>query len=144
MRGISLEHFASLLSQCYAQKTSARPRFWSRQNPSYGHCALVVIAVHDYFGATMYCGDIPFEIAYKHKTGFLSHCWNKLNGEVVDLTRAQFSPEFPHGDLVAGRLGAIKKISKEVLLTDSLLAQNYMAFSRLLSPLLAKTRGHKP
>lgn len=141
MRRLSLKNFGVYLRQCYSMKTSSRPQNWAEINPSYGHCAVVALAVHDYFGATICNGKIPPEIAHRHHTGFLDHCWNMLDGKCVDYTSEQFGPKFPYDDLVAGRLDAVRKVSKEELLRDELLAKNYAHFTCRLNAVL--TQRHK-
>lgn len=53
---------------------------WSSENKSAGQCGVTSLVVHDYFG-----GEIR-----RCKVGAGTHYFNFINGELVDLTAAQF------------------------------------------------------
>ena len=53
---------------------------WNASNPTLGHCAIVSLLVNDYFG-----GEI-----YKIKVDGISHYFNFIDNNVVDLTANQF------------------------------------------------------
>ena len=61
---------------------------WSIDNPSLGQCAITALVVNDFLGGKIMrcmCGDI-------------SHYYNIVNGEIVDLTREQFNGLIPDYD----------------------------------------------
>lgn len=56
---------------------------WTKENKSYGQCAVTALLIQNYLGGEIYKADVKGE---KY-----SHFWNVLpNGEVVDLTKKQF------------------------------------------------------
>ena len=55
---------------------------WSKDNPLYGHCALVVAGIYYKFG-----GDIMRGII---KENGISHYWNRINNIDYDMTYEQF------------------------------------------------------
>ena len=61
---------------------------WNIDNPTLGHCAIVSLIVNDYFG-----GEI-----YKVKVDGISHYFNIVNNEIVDLTANQFNKEIDYSN----------------------------------------------
>ena len=53
---------------------------WNDDNKTLGHCAIVALIINDYFG-----GNIC-----KIKVNNISHYFNLIDGEIVDLTSGQF------------------------------------------------------
>jgi len=61
---------------------------WSIDNPSLGQCAITALVVNDFLGGKIMrcmCGEV-------------SHYYNIINGEVVDLTKEQFNGLVPDYD----------------------------------------------
>ncbi len=56
---------------------------WSQENPEEGQCAVVALLVQYGYGGVL----------KRALVNGVSHYWNEINGEVVDLTRAQFKGE---------------------------------------------------
>jgi len=56
---------------------------WSAELPERGQCAVVALLLQDAYGGILKRALVNGE----------SHYWNEINGEVVDLTRAQFTGE---------------------------------------------------
>jgi hypothetical protein len=54
---------------------------WSPTEPELGQCAVTALVIQDTFG-----GELKRTLA-----NGVSHYYNEIDGEVVDLTRAQFS-----------------------------------------------------
>jgi len=61
---------------------------WSEENASRGHCAMAALTLHDYLGGYLMCAEV-----HRHGVCFGYHWWNCIDGEQVDLTRDQFSPD---------------------------------------------------
>ncbi|MEV7420023.1 hypothetical protein [Streptomyces sp. NPDC089919] len=59
---------------------------WEPDNPSWGHCDVTALLVHDLFGGDLVCGEVHCD---GRAEGY--HYWNRLPGGVeLDLTREQF------------------------------------------------------
>lgn len=72
------------LQAAWSAETSSDPK-WSEQNRALGQCAVTALIVQDYFA-----GDIVNSVA-THKNGEkVSHYFNVIDDEVIDLTRQQF------------------------------------------------------
>ena len=84
---VTLEELETLLEKAWSRATSADPKEWSRQNPSWGQCAVTACVVQDHFGGTLLRVD-AWIIGVGDPIG---HYFNKLpDGTTVDLTRIQF------------------------------------------------------
>ena len=59
---------------------------WSSSNPSTGQCAITVLVVNDFLGGKI----------MRTMCGGISHYYNLINDEVVDLTVGQFEGEIPN------------------------------------------------
>ena len=71
---------------------------WNENNKTLGHCAIVSLIINDYFK-----GDI-----YKIKVDGISHYFNVINNEIIDLTANQFNKEIDYSN-------KIKKERKEII-----------------------------
>ena len=90
---------------------------WNDNNKTLGHCAIVALIVNDYFD-----GDI-----YKTKVDGISHYFNVINDEVIDLTKSQFNKEIDYSNRV-------KKTREEILdNTDTLIRYNILKMRLELS-----------
>jgi len=54
---------------------------WSKEDPSYGQCAITAMLVNDMFGGSIHSIRV---------NGGGTHYFNKINGKYVDLTSEQF------------------------------------------------------
>lgn len=67
---------------------------WTKENPLWGHCAVVALLAQDLFGGELLRASLdgtPF-------TSVRSHYWNRLpNGIEVDFTNPQFGDNPPVG-----------------------------------------------
>ena len=63
---------------------------WNLNNPTLGHCAIVSLILNDYLG-----GQI-----YKTKVGEVSHYFNYISDEIVDLTASQFNGKIDYSNKV--------------------------------------------
>lgn len=91
---------------------------WNANNPTLGHCAVASLIVNDYFG-----GEI-----YKIKVNEISHYFNVIAGDIVDLTAAQFGKPIDYSD-------RIKKTREEMLENEDTLAR-YILFKNRLQEII--------
>ena len=77
---------------------------WDINNPTLGHCAIVSLIVNDYFG-----GEI-----YKINVDGISHYFNSIDDNIVDLTSNQFNKKIDYSN-------RIKKDRSEMLKNDDTL-----------------------
>jgi len=88
---MDLNTLEKALQKSWSKETSYRPNEWSDVNPSFGQCAITALIVNDYFG-----GDIVWSEALLPSGQKISHFFNMINGQEVDLTRSQF----PDGTII--------------------------------------------
>lgn len=69
---------------CYPPATAQ----WSKDNPTFGMCAITALVLQDYLG-----GEI-----YKVSVGGVSHYFNLIGGEAIDLTAEQFGYEINYNN----------------------------------------------
>lgn len=86
----SLEY--SLLLVC-DRETSQDPDNWTKDNPLWGHCAVVALIVQNNFGGELLRASLEHIPTMAHMR---SHYYNRLpDGTVCDLTKRQFGDEYP-------------------------------------------------
>ena len=106
---IPLVELKYLLKQSCSRETSDAPDKWTQKNPTQGHCFVTACIVQDFLGYRIKKALFPKEWA--DKLGSRSHYWNEVcdaNGmEIIDLSRAQFPPDFPYEDLLWGKTGEL-------------------------------------
>lgn len=61
---------------------------WTEENKTFGMCSITALLVQDYFG-----GEI-----YKTHVHGISHHFNKINNEIIDLTKNQFKTTINYED----------------------------------------------
>jgi len=74
-----------ILEKVWAKETSIEPEKWTKENPSLGQCVPTSLIVNDYIG-----GEIVWALAKLPDGQEISHYFNKINGNEIDLTRKQF------------------------------------------------------
>lgn len=116
----------------WTAQTSSEPNAWSPENPSWGQCAVTACVVQDHLG-----GDIVWAEAQLPDGSRISHYFNRVNGEEVDLTREQF----PQGTVVPP--GVDKKrgfgSTREYVLSFEATRQRYALLAERLGAHLART-----
>ncbi|WP_109528673.1 YunG family protein [Nocardia aurea] len=85
----SLEALHRAIRSAWSADTSAA-QDWTESNPAKGQCAVTACVVHDHLG-----GDILNSVATLPGGETISHYFNLVDGETVDLTAEQF-PEHTH------------------------------------------------
>jgi len=73
------------LLKAWCRETSADPDGWSESNPAWGQCAVTELVVRDVVG-----GDLVWAEAQLPDGRRISHYWNRVQGQDIDLTREQF------------------------------------------------------
>ncbi|WP_236240262.1 hypothetical protein [Streptomyces sp. CC228A] len=76
------------LRACWAADTASPDDrdVWLPDNPSWGHCDITALVVHDLFGGDLVVGEVHADGVQR---GY--HWWNRLaSGVELDLTREQF------------------------------------------------------
>lgn len=80
-RRISESEVAGALARAWRRDTSYDPDGWSRQNPSWGQCAVSALIIQDLLGGDLLLG----------KVNGLEHYWNKIGrNKQLDVTKGQF------------------------------------------------------
>ena len=83
------------LKNSVSAETSVNPMKWSKENPFYGHCAVIALVVQDELGGKILRGELSEE--WRKKLGYSSHYWNILaDGKIVDFSKEQFPKDFPY------------------------------------------------
>ena len=87
---ISQEEFADILPIICSAETSSDPDRWVIDNPLYGHCSPIALLAQEFFG-----GDIvKISLEGTEYSKLISHFLNKIDGEFVDFSKAQFQNDF--------------------------------------------------
>ena len=84
----NLEQLHHKLKKAWCAATSSDPAQWNARKPAYGQCAVTACLVQDHFG-----GEIVWSQVTEKDGSKISHYFNKINGNEIDLTRDQFSRE---------------------------------------------------
>jgi len=83
------------------QDTSLDEPGWTKDNPLYGHCAVVSLLAQDIWGGKLLRASLANVLGYEH---FRSHYWNLLPNEIQkDFTRSQFQGSYPQNLIVEER-----------------------------------------
>lgn len=85
---MKLSDLEKVITYSWNKDTSADPDNWTRENPSYGQCAVTALVVQDYLG-----GKIVNALVDVGKDKPESHYFNNIKGYEFDLTRDQFPIE---------------------------------------------------
>jgi hypothetical protein len=80
------------LENSWSKFSSSDPFNWTKDNPSYGQCAVTSLVVQDYLG-----GEIVWANVILADGKEISHYFNHINGIEKDFTRKQF----PEGTIIS-------------------------------------------
>lgn len=108
---ISLDELFSKLLGAYSGETLPDPARFDPENPTAGQCSITSVIVNDAFGAEIWKVTMPWGG---------SHHFNKINGEVVDLTSDQFSSKNIPVNYAAG-----EKVDRTEALSSEVKIRNY-------------------
>lgn len=87
---MNIEILKTALRECYS-KYLCYPKVqdeWNENNKCFGMCAITSLIVNDYFGR---------DICKIHVEG-ISHYYNLIENEIIDLTPSQFKCEVDYKD----------------------------------------------
>ena len=82
---MELAKIIEAVENSWCRETSSDSENWSRENPAWGQCAVTAAVLNDYVG-----GDIVWAEAALPSGRKVSHYFNLLKGNEIDLTREQF------------------------------------------------------
>ena len=117
---MNIEILKTSLRECYS-KDLCYPKVqdeWNENNKCFGMCVITSLIVNDYFG-----GDI----CKIHVEG-ISHYYNLIENEIIDLTSSQFKCEVDYKDY--------ETIERDKILTDNTKERYQMLKKRLINKLL--------
>lgn len=117
---MNIKNIQKVLLECYS-KDLCYPKVqcdWNENNRCFGMCAITSLIINDYFG-----GDIC-----KIYVDGISHYFNLIENNIVDLTKDQFNREIDYKDY--------KIIDREKILTDDTKNRYITLKTRLINKLL--------
>ena len=82
----TISDLEAALLQSWSRQTSSDPDRWHTDNPAWGQCAVTALVLNDYFGGRIVWANV----ALPGET--ISHYFNIVDGNEMDLTRRQFPP----------------------------------------------------
>lgn len=82
---MDLPKLEAIIKKSWCHETSSDPDHWTPENPSWGQCAVTACVVNDYLG-----GEVIWAEAVLPDGRKISHYFNDVNEEEIDLTRIQF------------------------------------------------------
>jgi hypothetical protein len=115
---ITISELENAIRDSWDASTSSYQDDWSKDNPSYGQCAVTALVLNDYLG-----GEIVWANVELPDGKFESHYFNKVLGEEKDLTREQF----PEGSIVPKGVPKCKDFAstREYVLSYPVTQQRY-------------------
>lgn len=117
---MNIKNIQKVLLECYS-KDLCYPKVqcdWNENNRCFGMCAITSLIINDYFG-----GDIC-----KIYVDGISHHFNLIENNIVDLTKDQFNREMDYKDY--------KIMDREKILTDDTKNRYITLKARLINKLL--------
>lgn len=117
---MNIKNIQKVLLECYS-KDLCYPKVqcdWNENNRCFGMCAITSLIINDYFG-----GDIC-----KIYVDGISHYFNLIENNIVDLTKNQFNREMDYKDY--------KIMDREKILTDDTKNRYITLKARLINKLL--------
>ena len=117
---MDIQNIKNVLLECYS-KDICYPKVqdnWSEDNKCFGMCAITSLIIQDYFG-----GDIC-----KIFVNGISHYFNLIDEEIIDLTASQFDKEIDYSNYCV--------VDREKILTDDTMKRYSILKNRLIDKLL--------
>lgn len=117
---MSIEDIKNAMIECYS-KDLCYPKVldkWQENNKCFGMCAITSLIINDYFG-----GDIC-----KIHVNNISHYFNFINGDIIDLTSSQFSFNIDYNNM--------EIVDREKMLNDNTKNRYDILKKRLTNKLL--------
>ncbi len=81
------EEFLEKIKEVGSADTSFDSKGWNKENPLWGHCAVVSLLAQELFGGELVKGDLDEYPKYSH---LKSHIWNRIDGVDIDFTAEQY------------------------------------------------------
>ena len=101
---MTISEFKNILPKICGKDTSFDPKGWIKENPFWGHCAVVTLLAHSLFQG----GILGVSLKGTKFAKLKFHFWNLFPDYTQkDFTRPQFNKKFPRGlevELVAASL----------------------------------------
>lgn len=112
------EQLAARLAKAWSRDTSCDPLAWTALNPSWGQCAVTACVVQDHFGGSIVWAEAQLDCGRR-----ISHYFNELAGDIVDLTRGQF----PEGTVIPKGLAKRKGLptTRDYVLSSDMARERY-------------------
>ena len=107
--------FLNKVRKILSKETSFDPDNWTKNNPFYGHCAVVTLLAQDFFGGKI----LKSSLLNTSFSALKSHYWNLFLSEEKDFTEEQFKKNKPR------LIGEIKE--RRLLLTNENTLQRYLS-----------------
>lgn len=117
-----------LITKSCSKKTSADPENWTKDNPLYGHCAVIAILINKNGGGNILRASLESAKGYEQMR---SHYWNLLpNGVEIDMSSGQFKGNDRNLVPTGEKTKDGKLITVEDLLTNESTAKRYAVFEK--------------
>lgn len=117
---MNINNIRTLLTDCYS-KELCYPKLkddWTEKNKCLGMCAITALIVNDYFGG---------EICKIHVDG-ISHYFNLITNEIIDLTSSQFEGDIKYNDYII--------VDRKTILNDDTEKRHNLLKEKVISELL--------
>lgn len=104
----AVELMEDYFADIWSGQTSSTPDNWTGENPACGQCAITALAVQKYLGGEI----LECRISFRDSDTPVSHYWNMIGEEDIDVTYIQFQHRKIRDEVFVGIA------SKESLLSD--------------------------
>jgi deoxycytidylate deaminase len=82
--------FGESLLRIASRETSSNPEGWVKENPLYGHCAVVSVIAQNLFGGNL----LRTSLKGTEFEDMGSHYINEIDGRMIDFTKSQFGDSY--------------------------------------------------
>lgn len=88
---MTVKKFKEILPRICGKNTSFDPKGWTKDNPFWGHCAVVSLLAQDLFGGEL----LRSSLSGTKFSRMRFHFWNFFTDKHWDFTRPQFGGQYP-------------------------------------------------
>lgn len=119
MTEYELSGLEEVIGKSWSRETSSDPEKWNPENPAWGQCAVTALVINDYLG-----GEMVWAEAKLPDGRGISHYFNLIDGQEVDVTRKQF----PEGTVIPSGIEKKKPFAstREYVLSFPVTQQRYL------------------
>ena len=119
MTDYKLSGLEGAIRKSWSRETSSDPEKWNPENPAWGQCAVTALVINDYLG-----GEMVWAEAKLPDGRGISHYFNLVDGQEVDLTRDQF----PEGTVIPAGVEKKKQYAstRDYVLSFPVTQQRYL------------------